>query len=236
MNSSRKASLKAALAEIRQRWGAEALHTLKGEAASPPRAAPTDLPALDAVLGGGIPRARITEVCGTPTSGASTLALQITARAQAEGLTAVCVDAAHVFSPDYAARFGIDLDSLLLVRPRQPADALEIAGDLVISRGADLILILSGAAPFEVPAGAWQKLAVRVAKSPAAVLVVSPVGDRASTDKSYVSLRLRVERERWLWEGVRLTGYESRVTVVKNKLGAAGASAALAVTLPEVWG
>ena len=54
-------------------------------AVSPPARIPTGFAALDAALGGGVPRQRITEIGGVPTSGMATLALKIVAQAHARG-------------------------------------------------------------------------------------------------------------------------------------------------------
>lgn len=233
MSSGRKASLNAALAEIRQRWGTQALQKLGEEAGADHPCLPGGLPALDETLGTGLPRRRITEVCGTPTSGATTLALHLAALAQQAGLAVVWLDVRHLLPVAYAAHCGVAVSELLVVRPEPDADPLEIAGDLVLSGGADLVVAAAGPEPLEARPGAWQKLAVRVAKSNTALVVTSPVGDKPSSDQSHVSLRLRVERTRWLWEDEILAGWESRLTVVKNKLGPAGQSAPFAVAHPR---
>ena len=51
-----------------------------------PELLPTGTPELDALLGGGIPRGRITEITGTSTTGRTSLALSILARATGLGI------------------------------------------------------------------------------------------------------------------------------------------------------
>src|SRR5690606_28891084 len=148
-------------------------------------------------------------------------------------LAVVCRDVRHLLPVAYAAHCGGAVSELLVARPEPAAHPLEIGGDQALSGGADLVLAAAAPEPLEARPGAWQKLAVRVAKSNTALVVTSPVGDKPSSDQSHVSLRLRVERTRWLWEDEILAGWESPLTVVKNKLGPAGQSAPFAVAHPR---
>ena len=233
MDDQRDITLDTVLQSVRRRWGSDAVQRLSSRRRATGARLSTGLSSLDDALAGGLPNGRLAEICGTPTSGASTLALRLVAAAQTAGATAVWIDVSHALDADYADHCDINLDDLLLVRPANGRAALEIAGDLVSSRSADLIVVAPGLTPLEVPAGGWQKLAVRVAKSPTTLVMICPDGDRHSTDKSYVSLRLRVERTAWQWSGHTLRGWEARVTVVKNKLGPAGQTAVFPVVLPE---
>ena len=114
------------VAAIQQRWGTQALRRWgeapayrQGQAARAVEAPhiPTGFPALDQALGiGGIPRGRITEMMGAPTSGMATLALKVIASAQSRRDMAAYVDLGYTFDPDYAARCGVTPDKLLLVR------------------------------------------------------------------------------------------------------------------------
>lgn len=194
---------------------------------------PTGLRELDEALDGGVPCSCISEICGSPTSGATTLALRLVASAQAAGLVVVVVDVSHGLGARYAMERGVDVESLLLVRPPEAATMLEIAGDLVLSQAVDLIVVVAGPEQPELPPGSWQKLAVRVANSRVAVVLTSPESSKVSTDKSYVAVRLQLERLQWLWEGPTLRGWESQVRLVKNKLGAAEDSMRFAVQLPD---
>lgn len=76
----------------------------------------------------GVPRSRITELCGTPTSGATTLALWLAAGAQWADLAVFWLDARHLLHVPYAAHCQVDLEDLVVVRPGPDADVLEIAG------------------------------------------------------------------------------------------------------------
>ena len=73
----------------------------------------TGFAALDAALGiGGLPRGRIVELFGPPSSGKTTLALQIVAHCSKNGATAAWIDAEHVFDPAYAAALGVAVEAL----------------------------------------------------------------------------------------------------------------------------
>lgn len=74
---------------------------------------PTPIPALNEIIGGGIPTRIITEVASAPGCGKSTLALQVIAQAQKLGRPALFADAerAHGFVP-FATKIGVDCDKL----------------------------------------------------------------------------------------------------------------------------
>ena len=161
MASKKRKHLQATVAAIQRRWGRQALQ--RGQQTFEPKAdvphISTTFPALDEALAGigGIPRGRITEILGKPTSGMSTLALKIVT--QAQGDTATYVDLGATFDPDYAARCGVKLSQLLLVRSASGREALDITRDLVTGRGtgvvifdsvADLFTASSEAQPFSL--------------------------------------------------------------------------------------
>jgi len=102
---------------------------------------------LDIALGvGGVPRGRIIEIFGPEASGKTTLALSIIAQAQKAGGMCAFVDAEHAFDPDYAAKLGVDTDSLLISQPDTGEQALEITETLIRSNALDAIVIDSVAA------------------------------------------------------------------------------------------
>jgi recombination protein RecA len=108
---------------------------------------PTGSLSLDIALGvGGIPRGRITEIFGPESSGKTTLCLHIAAEAQKLGGTVAFIDMEHALDPSYAARLGVDVESLLVSQPDMGEQALEIAETLVRSGAVDLVIIDSVAA------------------------------------------------------------------------------------------
>ncbi len=103
--------------------------------------------ALDIALGiGGVPRGRVIEIFGPESSGKTTLALHISAEAQALGGMVAFIDAEHALDIGYARKLGVDVDSLLVSQPDTGEQALDIAEILVRSGAIDALVIDSVAA------------------------------------------------------------------------------------------
>ena len=108
---------------------------------------PTGSISLDIALGvGGVPRGRIIEVFGPESSGKTTLALSIAARAQADGGVVAFIDAEHALDPSYAEKIGVNLEDLLVSQPNYGEQALEICDLLVRSNAVDVVVVDSVAA------------------------------------------------------------------------------------------
>jgi hypothetical protein len=90
------------------------------------RAVRCGLDPLDQALpDGGLPIGAVTEIlCAAPGLGATSLALRTAHRAAADGRTVVVVDSRGDFYPPAAIPCGMDLDRLLVIRPRKTQDAL----------------------------------------------------------------------------------------------------------------
>ena len=234
---------------IQQRWGTKALH----KAAKPPGFAhiSTSFPTLDQALGiGGVPRGRITEILGAPTSGMSTLALKIMAQAQAEGDTALYLDLAGTFDPDYADRCGIELDKLLLARPHNGLEALEIVWAFVANGGAGIVVfdsvsdLLREARALQAMSTTLRQIIGSLAHSTCALVFLTSLffGDAMSENNypsgfalaHYASLRLLTEKNRWIKSRHDIMGYEAMVTTLKNKLAPIGAPTRIAITFDGV--
>ena len=141
-------ALELALTQIEKEFGKGAI-MLMGDAAQKIQVSviPTGCIALDNALGvGGIPRGRIIEVYGPESSGKTTLTLHMIAEAQKLGGMAVFIDAEHALDPVYAARLGVDMNSLYVSQPDSGEQALDIADMLVRSGAVDIIVIDSVAA------------------------------------------------------------------------------------------
>ena len=107
----------------------------------------TGFAALDQALGvGGLPRGRIVELYGPSSSGKTTLALQIVAQAQQDGLAAGWIDADHSFDPHYAAQLAVNLEALPLGQPESAEEAMEVTRQLAVSGAVDLLVVDSAAA------------------------------------------------------------------------------------------
>jgi len=78
--------------------------------------APSGITALDARLGGGLPRGQLSELVGPRSSGRTSVLLQLLAAATARGELVAVVDALDMLDVESAAAAGVDLDRLLWVR------------------------------------------------------------------------------------------------------------------------
>ena len=145
--SDKKKALETALQQIEKNFGKGTVMRLGDKPEMVVDAIPTGSLALDAALGiGGVPRGRIIEIYGPESSGKTTLALHIVAQAQKRGGEVAFVDAEHALDPDYAARIGVDIDSMLVSQPDTGEQALEITDALVRSGALDVVVVDSVAA------------------------------------------------------------------------------------------
>lgn len=244
MASKKQKRLDATIALIQGKWGLEAIR--RGGSAKPTAEIPhipTGFTSLDKALAGigGIPRSRLTEILGAPTSGMTTLALKIIANAQANKDLATYVDLGQTFDPDYAARCGVNLSKLLLVRPHSRHEALEIVHTLVGSRGLGVLVfdttthLLTDLKNLEILSVSLSKLLPTLAKSPcAAIFLTSLPTPLADFALPHATVRLLFEKERWLNKGHDIRGYEAQIRILTNKLGPAGRSAKVSITFNGV--
>ncbi|MBM3261620.1 recombinase RecA [Candidatus Kaiserbacteria bacterium] len=136
-----------ALAEIKTKFGDEAIMKLGDTPKVDIDAIPTGSIGVDWALGiGGLPRGRIIEIFGPESSGKTTLSLHAIAEAQKKGGICAFIDAEHALDPEYAKKIGVDVNSLLVSQPDTGEQALEIVESLVRSGKIDVIVVDSVAA------------------------------------------------------------------------------------------
>ena len=229
---------KQTLAEIRHRWGSDALRPLSAVRNTSTHI-PTGFPALDALLAGGIPCGQAVELCGVPTSGATTLALRSMAEAQAQGRLVVYVDLARVFDPGYAVRCGVRMDGLLIARPEEAADGVDILTVVAAEAGAALAVLDSTAELLASPDSAarlrisLRKLAPALRRSGCTTLFLS--SDTSSQAMSHqVGLRLVVENTGWVEQGRDIAGLHARVIVTRNTRGRADQETEIVIALDDL--
>jgi recombination protein RecA len=235
----RPATLQQIITAIQRRWGERALFRFGQSPTGAVAVIPTGFADLDAALGiGGIPRGRITEFLGTPTSGMTTLALTVLERAQAQGDLVAYIDLSRTFDAEYAALIGVDLAALLLIRPPTAADALEIIHALIASGGVGVLLVDSLAMFQSLPRDArlleqaLRMLPAVLANSPCALIALTALpyspamtralGFRGSLLAYTAAIRLHIAREAWLPSVQGLPGCNARISVLKHKLAATG--------------
>jgi recombination protein RecA len=135
------------LVQMEKQFGKGAVLQLGSRNALPVTAISTGSISVDAALGvGGLPRGRVVEIFGPESSGKTTLALQVIARAQSLGGAAAFVDAEHALDPSYARKLGVDIDNLLVSQPDYGEQALEITSALISSGAIDVVVVDSVAA------------------------------------------------------------------------------------------
>jgi recombination protein RecA len=243
-------TLDAALGQLRHRFGPGVAGRPDG--APPVAAISTGSPVLDAAIGvGGVPRGRLTEVYGPDGAGKTTLALSVIAQAQQAGGTACFIDTEHALDLAWAATVGVDADQLVLCRPEDGEQALEVA-DVLVGSGALDVLVLDSIAAL-VPRAeldgemgerhpgvqanllslALRKLAGRIARAGVAVVVTNQLRQRAGTPGTpvytsggralgyYASVRLDLRPVGQLRDGGQVIGSRVRVQVTKNKVAPA---------------
>jgi recombination protein RecA len=225
------------IAAVQRRWGTRALRLFGAATEEMIPVIPTGLDDLDRALRiGGVPRGRITELLGTPTSGMTTIALTLIAQAQAQGDLAGYIDLSKTFDAEYAALVGVDLAALLLVRPMSAADTLEIIQALISSGGVGVLIVdalaLLQSAPRDsvLLAQALRVLPASLAVSPCALVALTPLPYSPEMTRSLAftgsllahaaAIRLHIVREAWLPAEHGPPGCPVRISVLKHRLAA----------------
>lgn len=244
----RRRRLEKTVTDLQDRFGLRAIGRSPDTAAAP--TTPTGFAALDEALGaGGLPLGRPSEVIGAPTSGMATLALKVIAAAQAGDPgrpLAAWLDLEKTFDPDYAARCGVDLSRLLVVRPYTARQGMVMLPDFALGGGFSVLVVdaplhaLAAPEAAEALAAALARLIAPLSRSGCALLFLSalPPGSSSSLDgypgqtglPHYAAVRLLIQRERWLYRRGDVAGYEAQVLVVKNRLAAEGGVAHISIT------
>ena len=147
IDEKKKKALDLAIKQIDKAFGKGTLVRLGEKNIEPLDSISTGSIGLDMALGiDGVPKGRIIEIYGPESSGKTTLALQITAQAQAAGGICAFVDAEHALDVKYAGNLGVDTDNLLVSQPDFGEQALDVVETLTRSGAVDLIVIDSVAA------------------------------------------------------------------------------------------
>lgn len=140
-------ALEATLGKLEKSYGKGAIMKLGATTYEKVPSISTGSIGLDHALGiGGLPKGRVVEIYGPESSGKTTLALHVIAEAQKNGGIAAFIDAEHAFDRFYAAKLGVDIESLYISQPDNGEQALEITDNLIRSGAIDVIVIDSVAA------------------------------------------------------------------------------------------
>jgi RecA/RadA recombinase len=193
---------------------------------APRGALPTGQPALDEALRtGGWPRGALALLDAAPGGGATTLALGSLAAAQAAGGVVAYLDPWGSLDPATAARLGVNLEWLLVVRPADAAEALELAAWLARDGRIDaMVLDLAGfTAPREL-----DRLARLLARSGGVTFLLAGSGGREAA-----GIRVRLRRRAWLAAGRDLVGQRVTAVVERHRWALAGGRAELDLFFAE---
>jgi len=143
---------------------------------------PTGVPAVDGLLGGGLPRGQVSEVHGPASAGRTALVVGLAARITRGGTLAGWVDPQDRFEPGTAAGAGVDLARLLWLRgragqPRGLPEAVAATGTLLGSGLFDLVVLdLSGVSAVEIqrlPGATWIRLQRMIETTPTALVLLA---------------------------------------------------------------
>jgi hypothetical protein len=158
------------------------------------------VPEIDA-LTGGLPRGGLTEICGPPCSGRTSLLISALASRTAQAEVCALVDGRDAFDPHAAAAAGVELKQLLWVRCRNIEQALRSTDLLLQGGGFGMIAVdLSDILPAtvrHVPLNAWFRFRRAVEDTPTILMLL----EQEANAKTCASLVLRVGFERARWVG-----------------------------------
>jgi RecA/RadA recombinase len=194
----------------------------------------TGQPQLDAALGtGGWPRGALALLDAPVGGGATSLALGTLAACQAAGGVVAYLDPTHSLDPATASRLGVNPEWLLVVRPADAAEAVELAGWLAREGRIDaLVLDLAGIgiAGGGLPRG-LDRLADLLVRAGCVTLLLAGAGRELAG--RLASVRVALRRSAWLAAGRDLVGQRVEATVTRQRWALAGGRAQLDLFFAE---
>ena len=207
---------------------------------------PFNIPALDKLTGGGIPKKRLSLIYGPTNVGKSYLASQIVVNVQKAGGIAAWVDTELSWDSSWNEKCGVDTSKVLVSQPTNGEEALDIVRDLM-QAGVDVIVLdsIAGLVPttvaeeeFSYNPMAWQARFVNSAlpkllpnlQHGSALVAINQV--RASmgpvaldnmpggmAQAFFAHFLLQVRRTGWIKEGNNNVGFDMEVRLRKTKVG-----------------
>ena len=152
----------------------------------------TGIPEMDARVGG-LPRGAMTEICGHPCSGRTSVLFSALAARTAEGEACALVDARDSFHPTAANAAGVQLDRLLWVRCKSVDQSLRATDLLIQSGGFGIVVVdlsdVSARLARQVPLHVWFRFRRAVEDTSTILLVL----EQETNAKTCASLVLRLE-------------------------------------------
>jgi hypothetical protein len=157
------------------------------------------------LLAGGLPRGGLTEICGPPCSGRTSLLISALAERTAQQEACALVDGRDAFDPHSARAAGVELKQLLWVRCRNIDQAFRATDLLIQGGGFGLIALdLSDIPPQTVryvPLNAWFRFR-RAVENTSTILVVI---EQEPNAKTCASLVLQLGSKAAMWSSTQET-------------------------------
>jgi hypothetical protein len=153
----------------------------------------------------GLPRSCIVELVGRRSSGRTATLLYWLACATETGETCAIIDLHNQFSPDSAARTGVDLQRLVWVRCEGKVEQALRSADLLLQAGGFGIVVLDlceadPKALHRIPSSSWYRFQRAVENTPTTFVVCA---DWAQA-KSCAALHLELAPREAVWVGTAL--------------------------------
>jgi len=192
--------------------GSQVHRGISQETAETLRFCPTGLDELDAHLGGGFPVGRLSEICGAPSSGRTSLALALLTETLSRGVFAAWVDRADAFDPISATLAGSDLENLLWVRARSDDEALRSCDRLLQTEGFELVILDLATLPSLSPIHPLSPLSTHSAKNTQTILPTTLRTTRSRSPKGGAEIRVA----NWLRLARLASSARSAFVVISN--------------------
>jgi hypothetical protein len=199
-----------------------------GLAREPRRRLATGIAELDALLAGGFPPGRLSEIVGPHSSGRTSLATGLVTHATRRGELAAWVDAAQALDPASVQAAGATLPRLLWVRPPEPRAVLRCCRCLLEAHGFALVVLdRAGGDPSgrPLPASTWQRLARAAAGTGTALVVLSE--QRVTGGHADLALSMQPTRAHFSGVPALLEELEIRAVVDRHRSGPVQSAAAV---------
>ncbi len=196
---------------------------------------PSGIRHLDEILEGGWPRGALSEISGTVSTGRFATLLSTLRGCLIRRIPAALIDQGSHLDPRGAARLGLELKSLLWVRPESLNDSLACA-EMILQAGFSLVALDLGLSPVvgHVSPAAWLRLARLSTEYQAVTLLGSPF--RISGCAARLALHMRRERQQWIGTPGRirlLGGIRNRIEILKSPQLLKGSITGFSAGLPE---
>ncbi len=194
---------------------------------------PTALPPIDALLGGGLARGKVTEVAGRGLR--FSLVLAALASATSAGEAATLIDVGDHFDPQIGEASGIDLRRLLWVRPKTMKQAAA-AAEMLATTGFQLVVLDAGLPPLRgrIPDAGWVRLARTAEAHGTALLISAPYALTGTTSEAMLAMGR--PKARWIGNGHEprlLAGFDVNVRLEKHRHKRPGENATVSFRMLE---